>query len=235
MNLSREIYLKDLSYSLRRYYVDDFYLRHVKALPESCSILDLGGNRKHKRGAFDLDQYHNQVVYANLSVDKRPDIQCRAECLPMRAMAVDVVICSELLEHVKDPVSVLTEIFRVLRHGGILLMCTPFLNRIHGDPSDYGRYTEYYWRDVLSMIGFRDVTVEWQGSFWSVLIEMLRYAVSYRSLSWNPARGWLIRLVAHVFFWLKRAAIKLDRGDCGSVADIAMGFTTGFGVKAVRP
>jgi len=235
MNSSQNLFLQDLSYSLRRYYVDDFYLRHTQDLGDGVIILDLGGTRVQKRGAFDVGRCHAQVVYANLSADKKPDVQCRAESIPVRSKAVNVVICAELLEHVKDPVLVLSETFRVLRHGGILLMCTPFLNRIHADPSDYGRYTEFYWREILSAIGFEDITVEWQGSFWSVLMEMLRYVVSYRSLAWGSGRNWLIRVMAFVFFWLKRGAITWDRDNDGTAAAKYLGFTTGFGVKAVRP
>ncbi len=235
MNPSQKTFLKDLSYSLRRYYVDDFYLRHARDVDPAAMVLDVGGNRVQKRGAFDVGQCHDRVVYANLSVVKRPDVQCRAERLPLRACSVDVVICSELLEHVRGPAWVLREIFRVLRGKGILLLCAPFMNRIHADPSDYGRYTEYYWRETLTNIGFKDIMVEWQGGYWSVLIEMLRYAVSHASLSWGPGRSWLIRPAAQVFYWLKIAAIAMDRAGNGSAAHKSLGFTTGFGVKAVRP
>ncbi len=228
-------FLRDLSYSLRRYYVDEFYFRHSADLIDRGMVLDLGGNRTEKRGIFDLGQYCSQVVYANLSLEKKPDVRCLAEFIPLRSKAVGVVICSELLEHVKDPVSVLNEIFRVLKHDGILLMCTPFLTRIHADPADYGRYTQFYWEEVLSSVGFKDIIVEWQGSFWSVLVEMVRYAICYRSFSWGQSKGWLIRLMAYVFFWLKRLAIACDRDDQGKTAAMVLGFTTGFGVRAVRP
>jgi SAM-dependent methyltransferase len=235
MNPSQKTFLKGLSYSLRRYYVDDFYLRHARDFEAAATVLDVGGNRVQKRGAFDVGQYHENVVYANISVEKRPDVQCRAECIPLRANSVDVVICSELLEHVKEPASVLTEIFRVLRAKGILLLCAPFLNRIHADPSDYGRYTEFYWREALTDIGFKDIMVEWQGGYWSVLIEMLRYAVSHASLSWGPRRSWLIQSCAQVFYWLKIVSIAMDHAADGSTARKSLGFTTGFGVKAVKP
>ncbi len=44
--------------------------------------LDLGGNRLGKRGFFDIEQYGLRVVYANLSVQKKPDVKSAAECLP---------------------------------------------------------------------------------------------------------------------------------------------------------
>ena len=75
-------------------------------------MLDLGGNRVGKRGLFDIEQYDFEVIYANLSRAKKPDVQSNASCLPFREAAFDAVICSELLEHVPYPPDVLREIFQ---------------------------------------------------------------------------------------------------------------------------
>ena len=48
---------RDISYSLRRYYVDEFHLRQVAKLEPGSVVLDLGGNRLGKRGTFDLDRF----------------------------------------------------------------------------------------------------------------------------------------------------------------------------------
>ena len=47
--------------------------------------------------------------------------------LPVATGAVDVVIMSELIEHLVDPDSALDEVHRVLRPGGTLLLSTPNL------------------------------------------------------------------------------------------------------------
>jgi 2-polyprenyl-3-methyl-5-hydroxy-6-metoxy-1,4-benzoquinol methylase len=47
--------------------------------------------------------------------------------LPIASGQADVVIMSELIEHLVDPDSVLEEVWRVLRPGGILLLSTPNL------------------------------------------------------------------------------------------------------------
>ena len=52
-------------------------------------------------------------------------IQGDAESLPVRDEAFDTVFCSELLEHVEDDVKVVSEVFRVLRPGGVFVLSVP--------------------------------------------------------------------------------------------------------------
>lgn len=158
--------------SLRRRLVDAFYLRYVPTLPPGSRVLDLGGTRIAKRGSFDIEQYNLQITYANLSAARLPHVQADAAVLPFAPATFDAVICSELLEHVAFPLAVLYEVRAVLREGGMLLLTTPFLYRIHGDPHDYARYTDHFWRDHLQNIGFAVLSIEHQGMFYSVLADM---------------------------------------------------------------
>ena len=221
-------------YSLRRYYVDDFHFRHVATLPESGLVLDLGGNRIGKRGFFDIEQFGLQVFYANLSTAKQPHVQADACALPFADERFDAVVCSELLEHVPFPPAVLVEAHRVLRTGGTLLVCVPFLSRIHGDPDDYGRYTDYYWSRTLREAGFGDVRIEKQGLFWSVLIDMVRELAIRKTRSGVLGRPWAIRLLAAIMAVCKDKAMKWD--DCSSKDgdSFASAFTTGFGMVAKK-
>ena len=49
------------------------------------------------------------------------------EELPLRAGSLDGVFAGEIIEHVYDPLSLLREIRRVLRPGGVLVLTTPNL------------------------------------------------------------------------------------------------------------
>ncbi len=226
--------MRDLGYSLRRHFVDQFHFRHVPDLTPGALVLDLGGNRIAKRGLFDIERYGLHVVYANLSTAKKPHVQSDASALPFGEGRFDAVICSEVLEHVPNPVAVPAEIYRVLRPHGIVLICVPFLNKIHGDPYDYGRYTDFFWRKHMDEIGFRDIRIEKQGFFWCVLVDMFRdlaYAMLNRGGSGRPR---LIALVSHLLFIAKMKALRWD-GLTGSTRTISPeGYTTGFGITAVK-
>lgn len=66
----------------------------------------------------------------------------------------DVVVCTEVLEHVRQPFSAVEEIRRMLAPGGIALVSTPFNFRIHGPLPDCWRFTEHGLREL-----FRDFEV----------------------------------------------------------------------------
>lgn len=77
----------------------------------------------------------------------------------IRSESFDVVVCTEVLEHVLNPFAAVDEIFRLLRPGGGLLVAsTPFNFRIHGPLPDCWRFTEHGLRALLQR--FADVEIE---------------------------------------------------------------------------
>ncbi len=222
-----DLWANRLDYSLRRYYVDSFYAKQIPNIKKGSRVLDLAGNKIQKRGQFNIEQYGLDVMYCNLTTAKSPDVQSDAACLPFANENFDVVICSELLEHVPDPPSVLKEAHRVLRKRGVMLICVPFNYQIHGDPYDFGRYTDYYWSHHLKGIGFNNIEIEKQGLFWSVLVDMLRAWLYDLQVTGNLR---FKKIVPHLLAWAKRKAVKFDQ-ETGHPGNPFWGsFTTGFGI-----
>ncbi len=85
-------------------------------------------------------RYDNVV---NLDIFDAPnvDIVGYGAELPFRDRSVDLVIAQEVLEHVADFRSLIGEIHRVLRPGGMVLCQVPFQIGFHPGPSDYWRFT----------------------------------------------------------------------------------------------
>jgi SAM-dependent methyltransferase len=55
----------------------------------------------------------------------------------------DVIMCTEVLEHVVDPFSAIRELRRIVKTGGYILFTTPLNARIHGPVPDCWRFTEF--------------------------------------------------------------------------------------------
>jgi SAM-dependent methyltransferase len=209
-----EVANRDLGYSVRRRYIDEFYHHHVSALPISCTLLDVGGNKIEKRGQFDLQQYPLEVVYVNLSPKKKP-----------HAVA-DAAICSEVLEHVPHPQPVLGEIWRVLQPGGYFFMSVPFLHPIHADPYDFGRYTDFYWQQALKQAGFENIHGEIQGGFHAVIVHQWKmYANRFVKRPFRQLAGLFFQMWENCVRWHEsRHRIKSD--------SFLASYTTGFGFVA---
>jgi SAM-dependent methyltransferase len=75
----------------------------------------------------------------------------------------DLVICTEVLEHVNNPFSVVNELKRILKTGGIVAVSTPFNFRIHGPLPDNWRFTIHGLKvlfsefEILSINSLEDV------------------------------------------------------------------------------
>jgi SAM-dependent methyltransferase len=68
------------------------------------------------------------------------DVCGDAAAIPIAASSVDTVLCTEVLEHVPDPDSVVREIVRVLKPGGVVICTAPFVYPVH-DAYDFFRYS----------------------------------------------------------------------------------------------
>ena len=116
----------------------------------------------------------------------------------------------------------------MLAAGGTLLACAPFLHRIHGDPNDYGRYSEDYWVQALSTAGLHLMMLEHQGLFYSVLVDFCKQYVD--ALWGRPLRD-MARLPLAV-----AQVLVLRREQTRQVQShpFLRSFTTGYGIVAVK-
>jgi ubiquinone/menaquinone biosynthesis C-methylase UbiE len=64
--------------------------------------------------------------------------------IPLEDSSIDVVWCSEVLEHVPDTAGFLTEVRRVLRRGGRLLLTVPDHGRLKRTLLALARYEPHY-------------------------------------------------------------------------------------------
>jgi len=107
------------------------------------------------------------VAFAVSAVKDAFFVVCDAANLPFRKECFDVVVCSEVLEHVPSPEKVSMQINRVVRNNGILIVTVPNLAEIYGwarlvlalflglrDRSMRTNLVEY-WRETISVSGIR--------------------------------------------------------------------------------
>jgi SAM-dependent methyltransferase len=100
------------------------------------------------------------------------DIVASLDALPVSDASFDAVLCTEVLEHVRHPESVLAELARVLVPGGRLCLTVPFVWPLHEGPFDFFRYTPFALRDMLEAEGFQEVAVEPTSGFLSTLAQV---------------------------------------------------------------
>ncbi len=123
------------------------------------------------------------------------DVAADAEALPFPAEVFQRVECDAVLEHVRDPARVVSEIVRVLAPGGFVHIVVPFCHPFHEYPSDFRRFTP---DGLRALAGPMKVVAEgWRtGPTATLLVVMLEYVKLLL-----PFRAW--RGASHLFFgWL---------------------------------
>lgn len=103
-------------------------------------ILDVGcGVGDVSKGFCKTNEVHGiDISIKNLRIAEQRDIitkKCNIEDkFPYKSDIFDIVICSEVIEHLFDPENTIRESYRVLKKGGMVLLSTPnfysFINRI---------------------------------------------------------------------------------------------------------
>jgi SAM-dependent methyltransferase len=121
-------------------------------LPRAGRVLDYGCADMPYRGLFDPQA---DYLAADLPGNAKASLQIAPDgTVPVADASCDVVLSTQVLEHVADPATYLRECFRVLRPGGRMLLSTHGLMVWHPDPVDYWRWTCEGLRRAVSDAGF---------------------------------------------------------------------------------
>jgi SAM-dependent methyltransferase len=101
--------------------------------------LDINGSLRNYLESLAPRKY----IGVDLSKGRGVDIICAAECLVARfgSESFDILVSTELMEHVKDWKTVISNFKNVIRKGGIILITTRSKGfEFHEYPFDYWRY-----------------------------------------------------------------------------------------------
>ena len=107
--------------------------------------------------------------YENVNADFLWD----GSIMPFEDSSFDVVISTEVMEHVPDPDSYLMEVKRVLKPGGMFFFTVPFLMSLHEVPNDYYRYTPFALEMIFKRVGFITITIKPMGGYNAAMAQML--------------------------------------------------------------
>jgi SAM-dependent methyltransferase len=147
-------------------------------LPRGGRIVDYGCADLPYRRLFAADA---DYVAADLPGNPDATLELREDgTLPLEAASADVVLSTQVLEHVTDPARYLDECFRVLRPGGRLLLSTHGLMVYHPDPDDYWRWTCAGLRRAVQGAGFRVVRFEGIVGLAAAALQLLQDALYWR-------------------------------------------------------
>src|SRR5262249_1376491 len=116
---------------------------------------------------------------ANLG-SSRPDYLYDGDQLPFEKGTFDTVLSVQVLEHTPYPRRLISEMARVLKTDGTLILAAPFSFRLHEEPRDYFRYSPHGLRELCREAGLVIDHIEQVGSLWSLVGHKLNSYLALR-------------------------------------------------------
>jgi len=159
-------------------------------------LLDIGGRGRPYAEIFsrELGGGGARVRHLVLDAGSQADVTARAERLPIAAASVDLVLCTQVLEHVQDPSAAVSEMARVLKPDGACLLTTHGTWFYHPDPEDYWRWTPAGLALLFQEGGFHRTTVQPVGGTKLALASLVLTSLE-RAAGEGAAGGLLRRLL----------------------------------------
>jgi SAM-dependent methyltransferase len=93
--------------------------------------------------------------------------------LPFPAASFDTVLSNDVMEHIKEPEIAWSEMARVLRPNGKLIVTVPFLYGVHEAPHDYHRYTAFKLRAFCEVNGLKVLELQPYGGGLEVVLDIV--------------------------------------------------------------
>lgn len=136
-------------------------------------LLDVGCGSEPYRSLFTVDAYIGLDIDTEASRQKGiADHLYDGTAFPFANESFDSVLCNQVLEHVFNPDAFLSEIARILKPGGRLLLTVPFVWDEHEQPYDYARYSSFGLRALLEKQGLTVVRHKKLGADPSILFQL---------------------------------------------------------------
>jgi SAM-dependent methyltransferase len=213
-----------MSKSRSRHGLYEFLTGNYRMITDSARVLSVGAGGEINRL---LSVHSRRRGFKSLSLDidlkRNPDIVGDICMHGFKDKVFDVVILSEVLEHLYSPTEGLQNIYRILKPGGKLILSAPFIMPIHDQPNDFFRFTRYGL--ALLLRKFRQVEISELNSYFEAIDVLWVRLIQNESMSARFASFFIIPIV----YFLKRPlTILLSR----LIPTSAM--TTGYGVIALK-
>jgi SAM-dependent methyltransferase len=165
----------------------DTWVAEVLAeLPAGARLLDAGaGECQYKKHCGHLKYVaQDNAVYDGKGSEglqtgswsfSRIDIVSDILSIPEPDASFDAVLCTEVLEHLPDPIRALDEMARLLRPGGTFIITAPFWSLTHFAPYHYATgFNRYFYEFHLGRLGFDIVDMIPNGNFFECVGQEVR-------------------------------------------------------------
>jgi len=133
-----------------------------KEIKPGSKILDAGaGTLKYKK-------YFQDCIYKTQDFKQYGEIDyvCDIIDIPVEMNSFDIIICTEVFEHIPRPDLAVKEFSRILKPNGVMYIISPLNSGIHQAPHHYyGGFSKFWYSRFLNKYNFEEIEIRKKGGF----------------------------------------------------------------------
>lgn len=197
----------------------------LKKIPADLTLLDAGAGESQfkkfcshlKYIAQDFGQYDGDgdvgLQTGNWDNTKL-DIVSDITTIPLPDASVDAIMCTEVFEHIPDPIAAVKEFNRLLKPGGYLLITAPFASLTHFAPYHFASGLSRFWYEKhLPDNNFSIDELALNGNYFEYIAQenrrIKRMALKYSDRRINVFE----KIIIHLNLYILQRLSKRDKGS----------------------
>jgi len=197
----------------------------LKKIPEGLTILDAGAGESQfkkfcshlKYIAQDFGEYQGDGevgLQTGTWDNSKLDIVSDILSIPLPDHSVDAIMCTEVLEHIPDPIGAIKEFSRLVKPGGYLLVTAPFASLTHFAPYHFASgFSRFFYEKHLPENDFEITELQLNGNFFDYIAQENRrikpVAAKYTGKKINIFQ----KIIIHLNLLVLQDLSKKDKGS----------------------
>jgi ubiquinone/menaquinone biosynthesis C-methylase UbiE len=170
---------------------DDFVKDVALTIPCNHRVLDVGSGTKPYKYLFSHCLYTSHEFADNKNIIdttrnetthtlKQHDIYSDILNIPVEDNYFDFILCTEVFEHIPEPIRAMKELVRICKPTGKILITAPFTSGIHQEPYHfYSGFSPYFYDYLKKIYNLKVVQFKNQGNMFLLqhqeILRLMKY------------------------------------------------------------
>lgn len=172
-------------------------------------LIDIGcGTKQYKDIVAPFVEQHVGIDHVGTIHNKSNiNIFATAYNIPFIDNSFDSAICTEVLEHLENPLDAIKECWRILKPYSFAIYTCPFIWHIHEQPRDFFRYSPYGLKYLFETSGFEVIEISPLNGFCATFGQLFVYYIY--TFNYGPLK--IIPLIPFIGFFIQLIALLADK------------------------